>query len=110
MGRQLGWSELRTIVRWLPPTGDSAYFRSRKPRSWWKGPEHELLAGVLYAIECGNYQRGGCKGTEPKPIKFPEDRDIRVKDSTELAEKKRAQSEHLKRRREQKQREVSRGR
>lgn len=92
------------MLRQLPPLGTSAYFRARKPRSWWKTVDHDLLAGILYAAEGANWQRGGCKGPEPKPVKFPEDREIRVKDASELAEKKRAQREHLQRRRAEKKR------
>lgn len=101
LGRTLGWGEFRTIVNRLPPTPSTAYYRSQFPRSWWVTSEHKMLAGVLYAIECGNYQRGGCKGSEPTPIKFPEDRNTRIRDSTELEQKRLAQREHLRRRRAQ---------
>jgi hypothetical protein len=99
LGRRLGWSDFRIIVNWLPPSVDSAYFRARKPNSWWKMPEHDLLAGILFAGEGANWQRGGCKGDKPKPVKFPEDRDVKVRDQADLADKRQAQSAHLKRRR-----------
>lgn len=48
-----------------------------------------MLAGVLYAAEAANWQRGGCQGNAPKPIKFPQDhKDPGVKDVEELNAKR----------------------
>lgn len=90
------WREFHHFLKWVPPTGESAYYRSKKPNSWWVSPELQLLAGILYAVEGANWQRGGCQGSAPKPVKFPEDRDLGVKSSDELAARRAA----MKRRRE----------
>jgi len=62
---------------------------------------------LLYAAQCANWQRGGGKGNEPQPVRFPEDRETKVRDQDDLAERKRAQNAHLKRRRVEKLKEVS---
>lgn len=110
IGRRLSWSDLRDFVKWLPPTGDSALWRARKPQSWWVTPEYVAIRNLQYVGELANWQRGGGKkaGAAPKPPKFPEDKEITVKSGDELLEKRRAQAEHLKRRRAQNKRaEVS---
>ena len=84
IGRRVSWLELYHFLRWLPPTGESAYYRSKKPNSWWVTPELQMLAGILYAAEGANWQRGGCQGNAPKPTKFPTDKEISVKDSDDL--------------------------
>lgn len=96
IGRRISWREFHHFLKWMPPTGDSAYYRAKKPNSWWVTPELQLLAGILYAAEGANWQRSGCKGTGPKPVKFPEDRDIPIKDVAEL----KARKEQLRKRRE----------
>lgn len=96
IGRGLSWTEFYHWLKWLPPTPETAYFRARKPNSWWVTPELQLLAGVLYAGEAANWQRGGCQGNAPKPVKFPQDRDETVRDADELAARKNA----IRRRRE----------
>jgi hypothetical protein len=68
----------------MPPSGESAYYRARKPNSWWVTPELQLLSGVLYAVEAANWQRGGCQGNAPKPVKFPVDKEVSVKDVDDL--------------------------
>ena len=95
VGRRMGWREFWHWLRWLPPTGECAYWRSKKPRSWWVTPDLQLLAGVLYAVEGANWQRGGGKGSPPKPVKFPEDREVPIKDLDELN----ARKDEIKRRR-----------
>lgn len=90
IGRRLTWRDLHHFLKWIPPSGDSAYYRSRKPRSWWVTPEMQLLAGVVYALEGANWQRGGCQGSGPKPIKFPEDKEPALKDLDELKARKEA--------------------
>lgn len=96
IGPRLTWTDFYHFLKWMPPVPESAYYRSRKPNSWWVTPELQILAGQLYALEGANWQRGGCQGSGPKPIKFPEDRDIPIKDSDELKSRKEA----IKRRRE----------
>jgi hypothetical protein len=71
IGVRLGWGDLRDFLQWLPPTGDSAWYRARKPNTWWVTPELQMMAGLLYASEGANWQRGGGKGSQPKPFKFP---------------------------------------
>lgn len=93
IGGRLTWTDFYNFLRWMPPTAESAYYRARKPNSWWVTPEVQLLAGVLYAVEAANWQRGGCQGNAPKPVKFPQDRDETIKDADELAERKRRRKE-----------------
>lgn len=84
IGVRLTWTEFYHFLRWLPPTGESAYHRAKKPNSWWVTPELQLLAGVLYAVEAANWQRGGCQGNGPKPVKFPTDQEVSLKDVDDL--------------------------
>lgn len=93
IGRRFTWTDLFHFLRWIPPNGLSAYYRSRKPNSWWVTPEVQILSGVLYAVEAANWQRGGCQGNAPKPIKFPTDKDVSIKDSDELNERRRRRKE-----------------
>ena len=89
VGSRLSWGDLRDFIQWLPPTGESALHRSRRPRSWWVTPELQLLSGVLYSIDGGNWQRGGGKGPQPKPTKFPEERkDGGLKTADDLAKRR----------------------
>lgn len=53
------------------------------------------MAGVLYAVEGANWQRSGCQGSGPKPLKFPEDKEPLIKDVDELM----ARKEQIRRRR-----------
>lgn len=102
VGRRIGWADFKDFVEWLPPTGDSAVWRSRKPQSWWVTPELRFLTTEIHVLELANWQRGGGRkggGQKPKPIKLPEDREIAIKDPETLAEKRKQQAEHLKRRR-----------
>lgn len=93
IGRRLTWTDFYHFLRWQPPSGESAYYRSRKPNSWWVSPELQILAGVLYAVEAANWQRGGCQGNGPKPIKFPTDKEVSIKDADELNERRRRRRE-----------------
>jgi hypothetical protein len=95
IGSRLTWTDLYHFLRWMPPTGDSAYYRARKPNSWWVTPDLQILGGVLYALEAANWQRGGCQGNAPKPIKFPVDKEFSVKDTDDLN----ARRERVRRRR-----------
>jgi len=102
IGRRLSWGDVKDFIGWLPPTGDSALWRSRKPQSWWVTPEIRFLTNQIYVLELANWQRGGGKksrGKKPQPIKLPEDKDISVKSPDELADRRKQQSAHLKHRR-----------
>lgn len=74
---------------------DSAYHRSTHPKTWWITPEVQFLSGILYALEGANWQRGGGKGPQPKPTKFPSDRtfETHIQDSDELNDLKRRRRE-----------------
>lgn len=96
-------------MTWLPPNGDSAYYRSLHPRSWWWTPLFDFLAMILLTLQNANWQRGRGKGPRPKIQKRPSDKPAQVKSVAELDEKKRAQAAHLQRRREQKAKEVANG-
>lgn len=104
LGRTYGWGEFKSFIEWSPPVGESALWRSRKPRSWWVTPEIQFLASSRHVLELANWQRGGGKkaGPAPKPPKLPEDKQS-VKPGT-VTEKRKAQAEHLKRRRAQEER------
>jgi hypothetical protein len=104
VGRTFGWADFRDFVEWLPPTGESAVWRARKPQSWWVSPEIKFLTTAIHVLELANWQRGGGRkggGQKPQPIRLPEDREVTVKNPEVLAEKRRAQAEHLQRRREE---------
>lgn len=90
IGRVLSWREFHHFLRWLPPTADSAYFRSRRPQSWWVTPETQILVAVLHALEGANWQRGGGQGSAPKPMKLPDDKQPEFKDVDELKARKAA--------------------
>ena len=96
IGVRFTWRELYHFLRWIPPVAESAYFRAKKPNSWWVTPELQMMAGVLYAVEGANWQRGGCQGNQPKPVKFPSDKDLGVKDVEDLMSRREA----MRRRRE----------
>lgn len=64
---------------------------------------------ILLVLQGANWQRGGGKGPRPKLQKRPSDKPPAVKSVAELEEKKRAQGEHLRRRREQKRKAVDDG-
>lgn len=103
VGRTLGWADFKDFVEWLPPTGESALWRARKPQSWWVTPEIKFLTTAIHVLELANWQRGGGRkggGVKPQPIRLPEDREVKIKDPETLAEKRRQQAEHLQRRRE----------
>lgn len=73
IGELFTWLDLRDFVNHLPPSGDSALYRSRYPQSWWWNPSFDFLSAVLNAVQWGNWQRGGGKGDKPKPVKRPKE-------------------------------------
>lgn len=96
IGGRLSWSDFKDFLENLPPTGESAYWRAIKPRSWWVTPEYVAIKHNTYAVELGNWQRAGGKkaGAQPKPPKFPEDKDQQIT-SEDFQERRQAQREHL---------------
>jgi len=95
---------LKDFVEHLPPQGDSALWRARNPKSWWRTPHTDFIAGQLFALQVANWQRGGGKGQKPEPVKLPEDVPVKVKSRDELKARRKANREHLARRRASKNR------
>lgn len=61
------------------------------PDSWWWETDFDFLAGILNAVQWGNWQRGGGKGDKPKPVKRPREKPKKgPKTVDELAARKRA--------------------
>lgn len=46
-------------------------YRAINPRTWWWTPQVDFLAAILYSLQVANWQRGGGKGSKPKPVKRP---------------------------------------
>lgn len=90
LGVRVSWSEFYSWLRWHEPSGESAYHRSLFPDSWWVTPELQVWAGILFAAQSANWQRGGCKGPKPTPIEFPRERRVPSMDAEELAARKAA--------------------
>ena len=53
-------------------------FRAQHPKSWWWTAEIDFLAAMLHTLQLANWQRSG-RGSQPKPIKRPEDKPNRGK-------------------------------
>lgn len=83
----------------LPPTGESALYRARFPRSWWWTPEIGFYAAQLHSTQMGNWQRGGARGSKPKPVTKPADSQIAVRTTAELYTRKREFDDEIARRR-----------
>lgn len=62
-------ARLQRLVRKLPP--ESATARSVHGLQVLWGPAEHLLAGTLDTLAMANWQRGGGKGSKPKPIDRP---------------------------------------
>lgn len=108
IGVRLSWSDFKDFVQHLPPTGVSAYYRAIKPRSWWVTPEYVALKENTYAVELGNWQRGGGqKGGKPKPPQIPTDSDVQSISAEEMRDRRRAQSAQLAKARASRQRRKS---
>jgi hypothetical protein len=95
IGPDLTWCDLRDFIIHLPPSKESAFFRSQHPESWWWTPELDFLGALLTAMQWGNWQRGGGKGDKPKPVKRPVDKPRAAdgavpKSSAELTARKKA--------------------
>jgi len=112
IGPDLPWSELRDFIANLKPSGDSAFFRARYPKSWWWSPEVDFAAGILFSTQVANWQRGGGKGSKPKVAKKPKDRSLDARRSdpssaADLAERKRLMEDELAARRARREKAVS---
>lgn len=84
---RLDWRRLGELVDHLPR--DSALNRSRFGDSvidW--TTETELLAAAVDRLAAANYQRGGGKGSKPKPVKRPEYRKPRTAAQTDRIKKR----------------------
>lgn len=81
---------MKILIEHLPPTGESAYFRSRYPRSWWWNPTHDFMASILLALQGANWQRGGGRGEKPKRIERPKDIPVAtgIRSAADLAARK----------------------
>lgn len=71
IGPVMNWRDFRDFINNLPPSGDSALYRSLYPKSWWWHPTFDFLSAILNALQWANWQRGGGRGERPKPIKRP---------------------------------------
>jgi hypothetical protein len=87
----------------LPQSAESAVYRAKHPRSWWWTAEHDFLSLILQSVQGANWQRAGGRGNPPKRIERPDDRPLQVVTAAGLAERRRAQSAELARRRRKKQ-------
>jgi hypothetical protein len=100
----LSWEEFRDFIAHIKPDGDSAFYRARYPNSWWWTPQIDFLAGILYAGQVANWQRGGGKGSRPKQPKRPKDRSMSARkhdpqNASELAARKQKLEDELAKRR-----------
>jgi hypothetical protein len=66
---RLSWRDLLVIVRQAPPTSRLAVALVGEAAQW--TIMDRLLARLIYAVEAGNWQRGGGKGHRPRPIRIP---------------------------------------
>jgi hypothetical protein len=102
IGDDFTWIDLRDFITHLPPSQQSALYRSQHPKSWWWTPEIDFLGAALNAIQWGNWQRGGGKGDKPKPVKRPIEKPRAVdgsvpKSAEELIARKKAMKETMER-------------
>lgn len=96
IGVRLSWADFKDFFQHLPPTGASAYYRAIKPRSWWVTPEYVATKELTYAVELGNWQRGGGKkGSQPKPPVIPTDAEVQSISAEEMRDRRLAQKSHL---------------
>lgn len=64
----MSWRRLKILIEGLPR--ESRLVRSIDPSSVW-GPEAHLLASAVDLLQGANWQRGGGKGSRPRPVKRP---------------------------------------
>lgn len=65
LGAGLSWLEFEVLIEHLPLSHESAWYRARNPDDYWFGPTEQLSAAILHAVQSGNWQRGGGKGSRP---------------------------------------------
>ncbi|MBO0596592.1 hypothetical protein I2485_06845 [Nesterenkonia sp. E16_7] len=68
----LSWRHLEVIVAHVPRTSALGRALGGEQADW--GAAEYLLAGVLDALNSGNWQRGGGKGSKPKRVQRPGDK------------------------------------
>lgn len=90
IGDTLSWTDVRDIIAHMPPDGTSALFRELHPTNWFWTPEFDMWAGILHALQTGNWQRGQGKGSQPKPVKKPADPPKGIPTLDELEQRRRA--------------------
>lgn len=66
---ELSWLDVAATIHYRPL--DSALSRSIDGEESLWGLAEQLLAAIADRIEAGNWQRGGGKGSRPKPIMRP---------------------------------------
>lgn len=73
--RRLTWTDLLAVVQHAPP--GSALSRSLHGEFALWSPNEYLLALVADLLQAANWQRGGGKGTKPKPLARPTDKAVK---------------------------------
>lgn len=71
----LPWSDLSALIRWAPP--DSPIVRAMHPEigEWATALKtNQILADGVDVSQWANFQRGGGKGSKPKPYPRPGDK------------------------------------
>lgn len=65
IGTKLSWPDIKIVMKHGPADSTSALFREMHPEDHWFGPEEQFQAAILHAVQSGNWQRGGGKGSRP---------------------------------------------
>lgn len=68
--RRLGWDDFAVWVKFLPASSQTV--QAAHGPSW--SPELHMLANIVDVLSWANWQRGGGKGSKPKPVKRPGDK------------------------------------
>lgn len=66
---EMTWRQLRSLLSHLPRESALARKLLGNDVAW--GLNEQLLAAAVDALKAGNFQRGGGKGSKPKPIPRP---------------------------------------
>lgn len=70
--RRTNWRDIYLLLRYAPRDSPIQRALVDNDGAIWSTSDY-LLAMVADAVNAGNWQRGGGKGTKPKPIPRPED-------------------------------------